>query len=110
MKTDFGRGYQPGPFSCRRRGDRKKVYPSGVTCWTGSTSPSKAVLIEADTKGARLLLPWAVEQGQEITVSFSNEIGLHRTERARIAWVQRVDTAGRTIAGLYYCGWQRQAA
>lgn len=68
------------------------------------------MLIEADTKGARLLLPWAVEQGQEITVSFSNEIGLHRTERARIAWVQRVDTAGRTIAGLYYCGWQRQAA
>lgn len=68
------------------------------------------MVIEADTKGARLLLPWKVERGQEITVSFSNELGLYRTERAKIAWTQKMDTSGKTIAGLFYCERQHQAA
>ncbi len=95
--------YEPGPFSCRRRSSRRRVIPEGATCWSESTSPSKAVVIEADTKGARLVFPWKVREGQDVMVSFSNKLGLHRTERARIAWTQQIDSSGRTIAGLYYC-------
>jgi len=60
------------------------------------------VVIEVDTKGARLIFPWRVVQGQEVSVSFSNGVGLYRTERARIAWTQDMDASGKTIAGLYY--------
>lgn len=95
--------YEPGPFSCRREKRRRRINPAGVTCWSDSDSPTKAVAIEVDTKGARIIFPWRVEQGQDVTVSFSNKLGLHRTERARIAWIQELDRSGRTVAGLYYC-------
>lgn len=102
MKTEAYRETEPGPFSDRRRNKRRKVSPSGATCWSGSDSPSKAVVIEADTKGARLILPWTVQRGQDITVSFANSLGLHRTEKAKIAWTQPLDSSGQTIVGLYY--------
>lgn len=102
MKTTPYRGNEPGPFSCRRRGNRRKVFPTGATCWSDKNAPEKAVVIEADTKGARLILPWPVKQGQDIHVSFANQLGLYRTERARIAWTEDLGQAGRTVAGLYY--------
>lgn len=102
--------YQAGPFSCRRRGERRKVKPAGAKCWSKKKQPSQVVVIEADTKGARLILPWPVSKGQDITVSFSNNLGLYRTEHARIAWTQKLDSSGRTIVGLYYCPREAQAA
>ena len=58
-------------------------------------------MIEADTKGARVVLPWKVSKGDTIAVSYGNRLGLYRTEKAKIAWAQQLDT-GKTIVGLYY--------
>lgn len=102
MKLSHYPGYEPGPFSCRRQADRRKINPASATCWSASTTPEKAVVIEADTKGARLILPWKAVRGQSISVSYGNEMGLYRTERAKIAWTQELGSSGRTIVGLYY--------
>ena len=110
MRTEINREKEPGPFSDRRRVRRRKVNPSGAICWSQADSPSKAVVIEADTKGARLILPWSVKKGQNITVSFANSLGLHRTEKARIAWTQELDSSGQTIVGLYYTPGMSRAA
>jgi hypothetical protein len=110
VNKDIKYVYEPGPFSCRRRTSRRKVQPAGVKCWSHSKSPSDASAIEVDTKGARLIFPWRVRQGETVTVSFCNGMGLYRTEQARIAWTQEIDSSGRTIAGLYYEPRRVQAA
>ena len=101
MNMSRYRGYEPGPFSCRRRANRRRINPVSATCWTDAKSPSPATVIEADTKGARIVLPWKVTKGDTIAVSYGNHLGLYRTEKAKIAWTQQLDT-GKTIVGLYY--------
>lgn len=93
--------YEPGPYSCRRRGDRSKIVPSGVKCWSDKNSPQEVVLIEADTQGARVMLPWAAYKNQIVSVSFCNSLGMHRTEKARVAWVQELG-GKKVIVGLSY--------
>lgn len=102
--------YEPGPLSCRRRGDRYKIQPASVTCWSSHDRPGNAVLIEADTKGARLILPFEAYENQVVNVSFANSLGLYRTEKARIAWTQELDSSGRMIVGLSYLARNLQAA
>src|SRR5690606_16846802 len=101
MKLPYYRGYEPGPFSCRRRTDRRRIHPASATCWADHKSPSTATVIEADTKGGRLIIPWNAATGDTIRVSYGNHLGLYRTEKARIAWTQRLES-GKTIAGIYY--------
>ena len=66
-------------------------------------------MIEADTKGARLIIPWSAKQGDALIVSYANRLGLYRTEKARIAWTQTLES-GKTIAGIYYETAQGRAA
>ncbi len=101
MNLSRHRGYEPGPFSCRRRANRRRINPVSATCWSDAKSPSPVTVIEADTKGARIVLPWKVAKGDTIAVSYGNQLGLYRTEKAKIAWTQQLDT-GKTIVGLYY--------
>jgi hypothetical protein len=101
MRLTHNRGYAPGPFSCRRRTNRRKIDPVSATCWATTKSPNQATVIEADTKGARIIIPWSAKRGDAINVSYANRIGLYRTEKARIAWTQTLES-GRTIAGIYY--------
>lgn len=109
MKLTHSRGYKPGPFSCRRHKARRRINPVSATCWSEKNSPLRATVIEADTKGARLILPWITEQGETLSVSYGNRLGLYRTEKARIAWAQRLES-GKTIAGIYYESEQTAAA
>ena len=89
-------------FICRRHRKRKQVQTAETVCWTNFESPEKAVVIEADRRGARLILPWPVEKDEQIAVSFSNDVGLYRTEKARVAWTQTLETSGKTVVGLCY--------
>jgi hypothetical protein len=109
MKLAHHRGYAPGPFSCRRRTHRRKIEPVSATCWAKTKTPSKATVIEADTKGARIILPWSAKRGDALKVSYANRLGLYRTEKARIAWTQTLES-GKTIAGIYYETAQGKAA
>lgn len=96
------RVFKVGPFSCRRKTDRRRIHPKSATCWSEGKRPHEAVIIEADTKGARLVIPWPIDSGQSLKVSYGNRLGLYRTEEARIAWAQPLGTTGQTIVGLYY--------
>jgi len=58
--------------------------------------------IEADTHGARLMLPWNVQAGENIIVSVANEVGLYQTQVARVAWTERLEVTGRVIAGVEF--------
>ncbi|MFA5506890.1 MAG: hypothetical protein WC314_03200 [Vulcanimicrobiota bacterium] len=100
MKLSY-RGYEPGPFSCRRRTDRHRIHPVSATCWTEGKAPRAATVIEADTKGGRLIIPWNASTGDTLKISYGNQLGLYRTEKARVAWTQRLES-GKTIAGIYY--------
>lgn len=90
--------------ACRRILKRNKIgiAPETAYCWTGSDSRKRAVVIEADRKGARLVLPWPVAADEEICVSFGNALGLFRTEKARVAWARPLENSGHSVVGLYY--------
>ncbi len=51
----------PKRFLCRRDNDRQAIEPEGAVCWTDYERPERAVIIEADRCGARLVVPWPVE-------------------------------------------------
>lgn len=110
MRLSHHPEYQPGPFSCRRHRDRRRINPTSAKCWSTIDSPKEVVVIEADTKGARLIIPWRAAKGQAIKVSYGNHLGLYRTENARIAWTQELGNSGKTIVGLYYETWNTNAA
>jgi hypothetical protein len=57
-------------------------------------------LIEADSKGARLMLPFSVISNDRIKVSFQDELGYYQTRTARIAWTHSV--ADKTVAGMAF--------
>lgn len=89
-------------FACRREDLRRAIRPEEAVCWTQFDSPHQAVVIEADTRGARLVLPWPVEKDEQIAVSLCNSLGLYRTEKAKVAWTHRLERSGRTVVGLYF--------
>ncbi len=85
---------------CRREGVREKHIPTAVTCWSEYDSPTKVAAIEADSKGARLMLPWPVAPGEQITVSIADELGHYQTHTAKIVWTQALQSTGRVVAGV----------
>lgn len=89
--------------ACRRAScGRQKIQPAAITCWSHVDRPSQVPVIEADVRGARLMLPWDVAPGQQIAVSVGNAVGLYETRRARIVWTQKLETTGRVIAGVAF--------
>lgn len=88
--------------ACRRQQGRAKVETSNITCWSDSDSPLRVPAIEADVKGARLMLPWDVQPGEHISVSVGNSVGLYHTRNARIVWTQKLEVTGRVVAGVAF--------
>lgn len=88
--------------ACRRNSNRIKIQPSHVTAWSACDKVQSVPAIEADTHGARLMLPWNVQTGESIVVSVANEVGLYQTQMARVAWTEKFDYSGRVIAGLEF--------
>ena len=87
---------------CRRVSSRQRVYPKNVTCWSASAQPRAVALVEADSRGARLILPFKVRVGEVIRTSFTDDVGLHQTRQARVAWTHRLENAGRVMVGLAF--------
>lgn len=87
---------------CRRDGAREKLHPTSITCWSEYDAPTKVAAIEADCKGARLMLPWPVTPGEEIIVSLADELGLYQTHTARVVWTQSLQVTGRVVAGVAF--------
>lgn len=88
--------------TCRREGLREKVRPASVTCWSAYDSPARAAAIEADNKGARLMLPWHVNTGDTISVALGNEVGLFQTRNARVVWTSKLESTGKVVAGVAF--------
>ena len=88
---------------CRREGVREKLVPVSITCWSNHDVPTKVAAIEADSKGARLMLPWAVSPGESITVCLADELGQYQTHTARVVWTQSLQVTGRVVAGVAFC-------
>lgn len=87
---------------CRRKRDRQKLNPSAITCWGAEQAPTAVTSIEIDSCGARLLLPWNSVPGENIQVSLADELGQHRTTRARVVWTRPLENSSRVIAGLAF--------
>ena len=87
---------------CRRLSSRQRLYPKQVTCWSSSTQPRTVALVEADNRGARLILSFKVRIGDSIRTCFSDELGFHQTRCARVAWTHRLESAGRLMVGLAF--------
>lgn len=87
---------------CRRTSPRHRLRPTRVTCWSTYAQPRSVALVEADSRGARLILPFKVRVGEFIRACFSDELGLHQTRCARVAWIHRLESAGRVMVGLAF--------
>jgi hypothetical protein len=87
---------------CRRRQTRRKLSPAQVTCWSANAAPRTVTVIEADSCGARLVLPFRAMVGEIVRVSFADNLGLHQTRPARVAWTHRFDAANRVMVGLAF--------
>ena len=94
----------PSTSYCRRLSSRQRLHPAQVTCWSSSAQPRTVALVEADSRGARLILSFKVRIGEYIRTSFSDDLGLHQTRRARVAWTYRLESAGRLMVGLAFDG------
>jgi hypothetical protein len=88
--------------ACRRMHDRSKIDVAHVTAWSPCDPVKTVSAIEADTHGARLMLPWNVQKGEKLIVSVANEVGLYQTQVARVAWTQKMEYSGRVIAGVEF--------
>lgn len=88
--------------TCRRDRQREKLRPISVTCWSPFDAPARAAAIEADSKGARLMMPWHVSPGETVTVALGDEVGHYRTQRARVVWTQTLELTGKVVAGLAF--------
>lgn len=87
---------------CRRRQQREKVHAVHVTSWNARQSPVTVTVIEADVKGARLMFPFPVSQNDKVAVSFQDDLGQHQTREARVAWTQKLENSGKTVAGVAF--------
>lgn len=87
---------------CRRLSLRQRLYPTQVTCWSASVRPRTVALVEADSRGARLVLSFKVRIGESIRTSFFDELGQCQTRCARVAWTHRLESAGRLMVGLAF--------
>jgi hypothetical protein len=87
---------------CRRNKVRAKLAPTRVTCWSAISNPRAATVVEADVRGARLVIPFAAKVGEIVHVCFGDHLGMHQTRRARVAWTHRLESANRLMVGLAF--------
>lgn len=88
--------------ACRRLGERQKLNPTHITCWSAVDPVKTVAAIEADTFGARLMIPWNARKNESIMVSVADEVGQYQTQIARIAWTQKMQFSDRVIAGVEF--------
>ncbi len=87
---------------CRRRKARAKLAPCQVTYWSAYTEPRTATVVEADIRGARLVIAFNTKVGDTVCVCFADDLGMHQTRRARVAWTHRLESANRLMVGLAF--------
>ena len=87
---------------CRREQRRQQICPSSVTCWKGHQNPVNVSVIEMDTRGGRVVLPWVAVAGEWIHISIQDKMGYFRTTSARVVWSQRLPNTSRVIVGLCF--------
>ncbi len=94
----------PLPFRAlsRRLSERRRLGAAAVHCWSRNIAPCEVSIIEADDRGARLLLPRQTRPGEVISVSFSDGLGHYRTVKARVCWVHPMQWTQRVVAGLAF--------
>jgi hypothetical protein len=85
---------------CRRRQQRQRIHAVSARCWSSSHAPVCVTVIEADVKGARLMLPFPVSRDDKVRVSFADSLGFYQTRLARIAWSQPL--ANKMVAGVAF--------
>ncbi len=89
-------------LGCRRQNQRRKVFPTAVTCWSGEFKPVRAAVIEADVRGARLSLSRIVSAGQSLKVSLMDRLGHYRTVNARVAWARTLEWNQGVVIGIAF--------
>ena len=87
---------------CRRGQRRAKLAPARVTCWSAYAQPRSVTVVEADTRGARLVLSFEAKIGEVLRVCFADSLGMHQTRRARVVWTHRLESANRLMVGLAF--------
>lgn len=93
---------QPSQAHSRRLSERRRLGAAAAHCWSGDIARCEAAVIEADDRGARLLLPRQTRPGQVISVSFADGLGHYRTVKARVCWVHPMQWTRRVVAGLAF--------
>ncbi len=88
--------------ACRRAKDRSKVTPGHIACWSSCDPVQSVSAIEADRYGARLMLPWNVQAGETIIVSIADQVGQYHTQKARVAWTEKLRLGGKVICGVEF--------
>lgn len=81
---------------------RQRIQPRSITCWSPVDAPARVAAIEADNKGARLMLPWAVQAGETIAVAVGDDLGQFQTRMARVVWTQTLELTGKVVAGVAF--------
>lgn len=92
----------PSAPYCRRQKSRVRLAPSRVTCWGAYVQPRAATVVEADLRGARLVISFEAKVGETVRVCFADELGMHQTRQARVAWTHRLESANRLMVGLAF--------
>lgn len=87
---------------CRRQKVRDRLAPARVTCWSATANPRPAAVVEADARGARLVLAFDAKIGETVQVCFDDALGMHQTRCARVAWTYRLEMANRLMVGLAF--------
>ena len=96
-------GFRMRSQYCRREETREKWSTGEVTFWSKRSSrPSRVSAIEADARGARLLLPSEVTVGDFIHVCFADEVGQYQSFEARVVWTHGLAVSGKQIAGVMF--------
>ena len=87
---------------CRRGKVRARLSPTRVICWSTVAEPRAVTVIEADTRGARLVLSFEAKIGELLRVCFDDSLGMHQTRRAHVVWTHRLKSANRLMVGLTF--------
>ena len=87
---------------CRRRQPRQRWFANVATTWLPGDRPTKVSVIEADVRGARLMLPFHVQTDDRVQIAFEDDLGLFQTRTARIAWTQSLEAAGKIVVGVAF--------
>ena len=48
------------------------------------------------------MLPWNVQAGETIIVSIADQVGQYHTQKARVAWTEKLRLGGKVICGVEF--------